>query len=151
MKTLSEKYLGKCGTAFDPDDFLRQGSYSVQILPELKGKEWNDAALGFLYGFNPSSIRVTTGLMTMDARDRRITVTVDDDGIIQEIEQEIDVGLPEGVAHGEALYDAVNFGMGSEEVKWHRNATGYILDGINGVYYAKIDGKLVPFPGTEKE
>lgn len=65
---------------------------SIEVLPFLKGREWDQVALNFVHSLRPSSIRVTDGWMTLDSRSWRVTVVVDDNNIIQSIEQEVEVG-----------------------------------------------------------
>jgi hypothetical protein len=122
------------------------GWSSIKVLEFLNGKPWDNVALAYVHSLRPSSIRVTTGCITLDSRIWRVTVFVDDDNIIKYITQEVEVGLPDGVANGEALDDALNFGIDSEQVKWHLNSGGYFHDGINGGYYKVTDKGTIPYP-----
>jgi hypothetical protein len=72
----------------------RIGYTGIEVLPELKGKLWNNAALCFVHGLRPSAIRVTQGKCTADMMAWRVTVFVEaDNRTIFRIEQEVDVGL----------------------------------------------------------
>ena len=86
------------GQEFQPWD--RIGFASIEPLPFLYEHKWDDIALAWVHGLRPSRIRVTNGWEQTDSRPWRVTVTVDDAGIIKEIRQEIQVGLPEGVNGG---------------------------------------------------
>jgi hypothetical protein len=127
------------------------GSLSIKVLEFLKGKPWNDVALGFVHSLRPTSIRVTDGTIKLDARPWRVTVTVDEKDIIQEITQEVVVGLPDKVAHGSALRDALKYGTDSPECQWHNDDNiECIIMGMGRYAKQLSDGTIVPFPGTEK-
>jgi len=64
----------------------------VETLPFLIGRKWNQLALNYVHSLRPSSIRVTTGVVKLDAQSWRVTVYVDDNDIIEKIEQEVEVG-----------------------------------------------------------
>ena len=129
-----------------PDDI---GFGEIEVLSFLKGRKWDEVALAYVHALRPSSIRVTTGICKLDARIWRVTVYVDKNDIIQEIGQEVEVGLPDGVEHADALEDAFKYGLDSEQVKWHQDAEGYFLDGVYGGYYKQTKKGLVPFPGEK--
>jgi|1185.fasta_scaffold509259_2 hypothetical protein len=74
----------KCSGGCDP----------IEIVPQLVGRVWDDLALGILHAFNPTSIRVTRGVLKMDGRIGRITVFVTDTGTIERVEQEVEIGIP---------------------------------------------------------
>jgi len=95
----------------------RIGFMYVNVLEFLKGKKWDNIALSYVHSLRPSSIRVTTGCQTCDAWTWRVTVIVDKDDIIQEISQEVEVGLPDGVVHGQALQTALKHGIDSEQCR----------------------------------
>lgn len=144
-------YLDKRGIKYEPETGDRSWT-SVEVLPFLKGKKWDEVALAYVHSLRPSSIRVTPDYETADAETWRVTVRVNKDNIIQEIEQEVEVWLPEGIAHGHALTHALAWGIDSEQCKWHLDAEGTMYDGINGKYYKFTkDGKTVPFPESRKE
>jgi hypothetical protein len=58
---------------------------------------WNDIALAYVLSLEPTAIRVSTGRVTLDCRTGRITVIVDDNDVIQSIDKEVRIPLPEGV------------------------------------------------------
>lgn len=91
-----------------PEDFKvyhhavpqKEDSYSyanVCVLPELYGKVWNDIALAYVLSLEPTAIRVSTGMVTLDSRTGRITVIVDEADVIQSIDKEVRIPLPDGV------------------------------------------------------
>lgn len=135
---------------YEKDAFNARSSLTFEVLEFLKGKPWDDVALAFVHGFRPSGIRVTKGVCTCDSRAWRVTVFVDENNIIEKVEQECEVGLPEGVAHGSALREALKHGIDSAECQWHFDATEYLMNGISGVYYKRdAGGKFVSFPGSK--
>lgn len=75
----------------------------VRALPELIGKPWCDVTRAYLSTLRPSKVRViTNGIMKSDAVTWRVTVHVSD-GVIIDIEQEVEVDLPDGAQHGHDL------------------------------------------------
>lgn len=85
------------------DYFDAAGFTSIEPLPFLHGKKWDEYALAFVLTLNPKYLRVTSGPTTMDSRMGRMTITVDDEGIIQNIDYEVAIGLPEGAECGEDM------------------------------------------------
>lgn len=84
--------------------FKHTSTSSLDILPILIGKKWNDIALGIVHAVRPSSIRVIQGgSYTLDSRSWRVTVFIDENDIIEKISQECVVGLPDGIEHGRHL------------------------------------------------
>lgn len=87
-----------------PYEQPEQISYlNIPVLEFLKGRKWDEIALAYCHAMNPTSIRVTSGLIKLDSRIGRITVYVDDENKIEGIEQEVEIGLPEGVEDGYEL------------------------------------------------
>ena len=86
------------GQAFRPWDTI--GFASIEPLPFLHGRKWDDIALAWVHALRPSRIRVTNGWEQMDARTWRVTVTVDESGVITNIRQEVQVGMPHGIDGG---------------------------------------------------
>jgi len=91
-----------------PEDFKvyhhavpqKEGVYSyttVKVLPELLGKKWDEVSLAFVLSLEPTAIRVSTGMVTLDSCVGRMTVIVNDDDVIQRIDKEVRIPLPEGV------------------------------------------------------
>lgn len=87
----ADLYLGSWGRLVTKD---KVGGYgSVGVLPELTGKPWNNAALNLVMGLQPSSIRVSTGMVTCDCSMQRVTVLLEEDErTIRGISQEVNVG-----------------------------------------------------------
>lgn len=88
-----------------PEDFKsyhrvtpkKENSYSwtsVGVLPELLGKPWNEITMCYVLSLEPTSIRVSAGVVTLDGSTGRITVIVDDSNIINEIYKEVRIPVP---------------------------------------------------------
>lgn len=101
--TLSAKdYFSSHMVEFKP--FHSTSSLSLDILPILIGKKWDDLALGIVHSVRPSSIRVVkNGFIKLDIRTWRVTIFLDENDCIERITQECTVGLPDGVEHGRHL------------------------------------------------
>lgn len=139
--------------AYDRENsFDARSSIDIAVLDVLTGKPWDDIALAYVHALRPSSIRVTKGEMTLDCNRWRVTVVIDDDNIIKEITQEVEVGLPDGIEHGEHLRIALHHGIDSEQSNWYKGEhKGYLMDGINGIYYKQTADGLIPFPTATGE
>lgn len=82
----------------------RVGYTVVRCLPELEGAPWNEITQAFMRALRPSTVRVIAdGVEKSDAIAWRVTVRLDESGNIERIEQEVEVDLPDGVAHGHDL------------------------------------------------
>lgn len=93
---------GRQGRPFEPFD--SHGFAVIRPLPFLHGRKWDEIALAYVQALRPSHLRVTRGGTQMDAQLWRVTVELEDDGVtIDVIDQEVEVGLPDGIEHGEAL------------------------------------------------
>ncbi len=78
-------------------DITRFGT--LNVLPELYGKPFNNGAMNLIHALRPSAVRVTTGEVTLDAHTWRVTVLLKDDNItIDRIYQEVELG---GIGTGE--------------------------------------------------
>lgn len=127
------------------------GYLSIDVLPFLKGKPWDSVALAYVHSLRPSSIRVTTGLIKLDARSWRVTIYVEEDNItIRNIEQEVEVGLPAPLSSGAHLQMALMYGLNSPEAKWYEedlnNPIVGFVGGLMGEQKQLQDGTYVPFP-----
>lgn len=91
------KPLEHCGT---------QGCTSVEVLHFLKGLKLTNLVLAYVYGLHPSLIRVSTGVWTCDAYTDRVSITVDEDDVVQKIEQEMSVGYGCGYDVDQCLAEA---------------------------------------------
>jgi hypothetical protein len=140
-----KNYINKQGYSYLPEseDF---GYTSIKVLPFLVGRLWDNVALAYVHALRPSYIRVIEGAETLDAMTWRVTVRLNDDNKIREIEQEVEVWLPDGVEHGHALDHALAFGVDSEQCKWHQDAEHTIL--FEGHYYKSTKDGLVEFPNN---
>ncbi len=120
LKTAKDYYTS-LGEEFMP--FSHRGYTSVEVLPFLTGRPWDDLALAYVHALRPSTIRVTTGGCKANAQTWRVTVFIDTlkSNLIRSIEQEVQVGLPDGVRNGHALDLALKYGVDSPQVKeWSR-------------------------------
>lgn len=86
-----ERYRSSSGIGYVPP--LDIGYAVIPMLEFLKGLPWNELALNYVHALQPSRLRVTNGCTTTDASPGRVTVYVNDDGVIENIEQEVSVGL----------------------------------------------------------
>lgn len=96
-----------------PEDFKvyhhgipqKENCYSwttVQVLPELIGLPWNDLTMCYVLSLEPTAIRVSTGMVTCDGCTGRITVYVDDDDNITQIDKEVRIPCLSG-ANGHVM------------------------------------------------
>lgn len=150
MKTPKDYYTDHLVPYEEP---ISRGYLCLPVLEYLKGKLWDDIALSFVHSLQPTSIRVTRGAQILDARLWRVTVIIDEDDIIQEITQEVEVGLPDYVLHGQHLITILNSGKTSLEAQWEAldgEEASYDLE-FDGVRYADTfktlpDGRYVSYP-----
>ena len=91
-------------------EFDNQGYTVIEVLPFLVGRPCDDVAMAYIAALRPSYIRITTGERTCDARIWRVTVVVDENDIIQRVEQEVNVGLPEPFGCGWELDQYIKTG-----------------------------------------
>ena len=82
------------------DNFTGEGYTVLPVLGFLVGQVWGEMALAYCSALRPSCIRVTTGLIKLDACTNRITVYTEPDDTITAVEMEVSLGLPEGVRFG---------------------------------------------------
>ena len=89
----ADKYKDHCGKEL----LKRKASYghtSIHILEFLWGQPYNNLALNYIVGLEPSSIRVTEDLCALDCRPKRVTVFLEEDKrTIRKICLEIKCGL----------------------------------------------------------
>ena len=143
MKTPDDYRTTHAETYEEPNSI---GFTTVPCLTLLEGHPWDEVALAYVHALRPSCIRVTTDCVTLDGRIWRVTVYVTEENVIKSIEQEVEVGLPEGVHHAMALQDALSHGLDSPQVAWHRNE-GHMLVGSDGkCCIIDNDGKAIPYP-----
>ena len=82
---------------------MRTSYTTIEVLPFLVGLPWNDLARSYVSALRPSVVRTSTGSLQSDAREWRVTVMTDEDGVITEVTQEVAVELPDGVNNGYEL------------------------------------------------
>ena len=75
------------------------GYIVVAVLPYLTGRPLDEIANAFISTLRPSTVRVIkhNGAQKCDANTHRVTVYLDERGLIDKIEQECDVELPDGM------------------------------------------------------
>lgn len=82
------------------------GSLTLDVLPFLVGRPWDQCALNYLASLRPSCVRVLSenGGLTLDSVAWRVTVLLssDDYRTIKRIQQEVNVGIV-GCKHGHGL------------------------------------------------
>jgi hypothetical protein len=150
MKTPKD-YIVYHHTDYEP--FPSRGFTVIEVLPFLKGKPWDEYALAYLQALRPSYVRVSTGMITCDARNWRVTVFIHNDNTIRRIEQEVEVGLPDDVHHGSHLDTIVRSGKGSLKDQWQalegvETSWSLEIEGrhISRYYKTLSDGTIVPYP-----
>lgn len=95
---------GRQGRKFTPLSHI--GYTKIKPLTFLHGRKWNSVALAYIHALRPSHLRVVAGggMCQLDAQTWRVTVLMKSDGeTIDEIHQEVEVGLPDGVENGYGL------------------------------------------------
>lgn len=101
------------GRPFVPYD--ANGYTSINVLPFLNGRPWDEIALAYVHALRPSQLRVVQEGIQLDAEAWRVTVWLNPDArTIKSIEQEVQVGLPDGIDHGHALDIALNSSAGGK-------------------------------------
>lgn len=83
-------YRSSVGKPYECPEFISWTC--LPVLPFLIGRKWDQTALNYVHSLEPSYIRVVTEGIALDARERRVTVHVDRNGIILGIQQEVAVG-----------------------------------------------------------
>ena len=101
-------YLG-VGEGQQPEfkRFPMGGFTIIRPLAFLHGRKWDDLALGFIHALRPSSVRVVKTGAWLNSSNWRVTVWLNADDTIRVIEQEVAVGLPEGIQNGHEMNLAV--------------------------------------------
>lgn len=158
IATDSTDFPARNDNSLDPDRYVNKhkvdyadpvafGYTTVNVLDFLKGRLLDKVVMAYVHSLRPSSIRIIPdgSGMTMDHITWRVTIHTFKVGkrtYVKLIEQEVQVGLPNGVAGGAALQDALNYGIDSKAVKWWQNA-GMTLCCSDGMYKITPDGKRV--------
>lgn len=117
---LAEKYLddqcgGGWGIEWPPPEI--QGFEAIRVLEFLNGQPWNEIALAYIHSLRPRRVRVIEhgkGAKA-DFQTWRVTVWLKPGNkLIDCIQQEVVVGLPEGVENGSHLRSALCKQKGEE-------------------------------------
>jgi hypothetical protein len=142
-----KNYIGPLGEEYVLES-EHIGFQCIPVLEFLKGKKWDEVALAYVHALRPSTIRVPKNEIKANAKPWRVTVILNEYDFIERIEQEVEVWLPDGVEHGQALQCALKYGIESEQCKWWKGATSTMYDGIitHKLYKYDEDGNAVPFP-----
>lgn len=135
-----EKYVSNGGVEFKPHPAV--GSLSLRVLQFLEGRLLDEVVMAYVQSLRPSSVRVchAGGMVNADARIWRVTIFTFKVGrkhYVNSIYQEVNVGLPNGVSHGEALSNALDHGINSNQVKWWDDEIGTIH--CDGRVYKQTD------------
>ncbi len=86
----------------------RIGYCVVDVLAFLNEAPLDEVAMGFVYSLRPSCVRVVYDGTNLDYRIWRVTIYLDEsDKTIVRIVQEVEVALPFGIPHGQALQHAL--------------------------------------------
>ena len=123
-----KQYFGG-GTRWNNEGAQCRGNLPIPVLEFLWGRKLDEVVTSYLHALRPSMVRITESCINLDCCRWRVTVLVKKikrTFFVNRIEQEVPVLLPDGVAHGDALRLALRYGISSPQVKWHRDATGYM-------------------------
>lgn len=86
-------------------DDISRGYTVIPVLEFLAGRRLDDVAGAYISALRPSSVRITTGEIKLDARPWRVTIYVNPtEEFIVGIEQEVEVLLGEGIENGDELH-----------------------------------------------
>jgi hypothetical protein len=120
---------------YDYEEPDHRGYFTLPVLQSLWGTPWNAGAANFLQCLRPSGVRVIAPRegMTLDAVHWRVTVVITEEGSIERIEQEVEVGLV-GFRNGQ---DAHNYLDGREEALERPQATA--IFNTRGIHRMTLD------------
>jgi hypothetical protein len=106
----------------------------INVLPQLKGKQWDSITCGLMSILNPTYVRVTPGEISSDFMLGRVTVYIDFENYITCIEQECVFTLDDcdnnesnineiySLIHGTPTGEGVN--MNDDDDKYKHESTG---------------------------
>lgn len=153
MQLNPNDYIGKPVNARQGQPFVPfddRGYTVIEVLPQLNGKPWDEVALGYVHALRPSQLRVVQDSAQLDSENWRVTVWLESDGLtIHCIEQEVEVGLPQGCPHGAGLDAALQYGLNSAQLEWYNKPGMECFDSVgDGPSHYKLadDGTKTPFP-----
>jgi len=112
MLNHGDEYSPTTGNMHDTDYIgkyeVPMGYTSIDVLPFLTGKPYDNLAWNWILALRPSCVReCRDGWVTLDACSNRVTIYIGKDNLIERISQEVSVGLI-GVHHGHDLEMATN-------------------------------------------
>ena len=107
----AERYRGRTNGC-DGDHYEQPAAIcwgDIRVLEFLKGRPWDDLALGFVHALRPSKIRVLehNDCQQCDARIWRVTVYLNEAGLIDYIEQEVELGATDKHRNGHEMEGAI--------------------------------------------
>lgn len=113
--------------------FNNHGFATIEVLPFLVGRILDDYARGWVYALRPDSVRVSTGEITTDSCPYRVTIFIGARDVIERIEQEVCVGLPDGFRDGRAMMShmesrGTRVSHGPLQFKEHAGFGIYVVD-----------------------
>ncbi len=114
-----------------------RGSYTtIHILQELLGKPFDEVALAYITAVKPTMLRVIPhdGSTTMDARNGRVTMSLDKDGLISRITQEVEVSLPDTISTGHHLGLALKLGIDHPTTQFHYSDPANPITGMSYIF-----------------
>jgi hypothetical protein len=117
-----EQYLGSHGTDYNAKGIRSSGWRSIPVLEFLNGRLLDEVVMAHVHALRPSMVRITEGTIKLDARIWRVTIYIKLVGrrrFVRHIEQEVSIGLPKGLGHGDALRVAVLTGRNSPQARWY--------------------------------
>jgi len=66
---------------------------SIEVLGFLKGRKCDQVVMNYIHSLRPSKVRFVKGSTKLDHHVWRVTVHLDENNFVQEIKQEIEVGV----------------------------------------------------------
>lgn len=91
---LVERYRHSQGVPWEDAD--ASGFTVLPVLPQFNGKRLDNSVIAYIQTLQPTSVRITHGELTCDARTGRVTVHTElraDGEYIRRIEQEVSIGF----------------------------------------------------------
>lgn len=111
------KYRNYAGTPLDEKDFYGVSYTVIDVLQFLWDQPMNDIAMAYITGLKPTYLVINSGEIATDARPGRVHVSIDKEGKIKGIRQEISISLPDGIDHGYDLSVQLDKQKKGEEYK----------------------------------
>lgn len=121
---------------------------SLEIAEQLKGKPMDELAFYILSGFRPSYIRVIPhdGSEHMDGRCWRISVYLDEEGLIKRVTQEMEFRVGDEIGCGSGLLANLAYGKDDPKAVWENLDCESVCYGFGQAFKRLRDGTIVPYP-----